>query len=341
MRAMAIVGHGGVEQLQWCEVPDPVQTPGQVLVRVRAVGLNHLDLWVRKGLPGLRVPMPHCLGSDIAGVVEQADVGSGFVKGDAVIVQPGLSCMRCPQCLAGQDNLCTDYKILGEHVGGGYAPLLNVPLCNVVPKPAALSFEEAACVPVAYLTAWQMLMLKARIQPLQSVFIHAIGSGVGIAALQIAQMMGCRVMGTASSPAKRARAQAMGVQTVLDPAQDWVTAVKQLTDKQGVDVVFEHTGEATWPGSILIAKRGGCIVTCGATSGFAAMTDLRHVFFRQISIMGSTMGPKSTLHTLLAHMQRGALKPQIERVFPVGQAQEAHELLASRQAFGKIVLTHA
>jgi NADPH:quinone reductase-like Zn-dependent oxidoreductase len=340
MKAIAISEHGGPEVVRWHDLPAPTAGPKQVLVRIRAVGVNHLDIWVRKGMPQLKLAYPHVMGTDLSGVVEALGASAGGVSvGDEVIVNPGLSCMRCRECLSGRDNLCRHYGLIGEHFPGGAAELFAVPDSNVVAKPKGLSFVEAAALPVAYLTAWQMLVLKARLQPGETVFVHALGSGVGTASLQIAKLMHARVIGSASTPEKRERAKALGADEVLDSAEDLAAAVKSLTGKRGADVVVEHTGEKTWNASILMTTRGGRIVTCGATTGFAAETDLRHVFFRQIAILGSTMGPKGTLSDLAQLAAAGPLRPIIDSTLPLGDAAEAHRKLEARTAFGKIVLT--
>lgn len=340
MKAMSLVEHGGPEVLGLREVPDPVRRAGHVIVDIKACGLNHLDLWVRRGLPNLKHHYPHVLGADAAGVVSDVGDGvSGVTLGDEVVINPGLSCGRCKLCLSGRDNLCRDYGLLGEHAPGCNAPRISVPACNVVAKPKALSFHQAAAMPVAYLTAWQMLVDKARVVAGETVFIHAAGSGVGIAALQICRLLGAKTIASASSEEKRARARELGADEVVDANEDIAKLVRKLTDKRGVDVVFEHTGEQTWQASILMACKGGRIVTCGATSGFAGATDLRHVFYRQLQILGSTMAPKSALYDVMTHAASGALAPVIGALLPLTELRAAHELLEARKVFGKVVMT--
>src|SRR5574338_487484 len=292
MKAAVIRAHGGPEQVELAELPEPAPGPGEVRVAVRAAALNHLDIWVRRGWSGLSLTFPHILGSDVAGVVDA--VGPGVREpriGDEVVVSPGLGCGRCERCLGGQENLCRRYAILGEHVSGGQADRLVVPARNVLPKPPNLSFEEAAALPLTFLTAWHALVARAGVRPGETVLVHAAGSGVGVAAVQIAKLHGARVIATAGSDAKLARARALGADEAVNyETQDFVKEVKRLTDRRGVEVVFEHVGKKTWEGSILSAALGGRIVTVGATTGYDPLTDLRHVFYPQLSILGSTMG---------------------------------------------------
>lgn len=343
MRAIVIHAHGGAEQLVLAELQDPVAGPGQAVVRVHACALNRLDLWVRDGIPGSRLPLPHVLGSDIAGVVEAVGPGvdAGWL-GRAVIVNPGLSCGTCSMCLSGWDNLCPRYRILGETAPGGYAERVVVPAANLLAKPEGLDMVTAAAAPLTFLTAWQMLTVRAQVGPGQLVLIHAVGSGVGVAGLQIARLHGARVIALASSEAKLERARELGAEfTIRSDAPDWEKQVRALTPvgKRGVDVVFEHTGMATWEASLRLARRGGTIVTCGASSGHAAVTDLRQVFFRQLQVLGSTMGSKAHLHRIAELLGRGALRPIVDRRFPLAEAAAAQRYLDRREQFGKVVLT--
>jgi NADPH:quinone reductase-like Zn-dependent oxidoreductase len=343
MRAVAIREHGGPEKLLLEELPDPEVGPGQVRVRVRACALNHLDLWVRRGLPNLRLRYPHVLGADIAGEVESVGAGvAGVVVGARALVAPGVSCGCCRDCLAGRDNLCRGYGILGESRDGGYAELCTVPAANLLPFPDGLDFAHAAAIPLAFQTAWQMLVDRARVQPGETVLVLAAGSGVGSAAVQIARLHGATVIATASTQAKLEAARALGAEHTIDHSRaDVLAEVRRLTARRGVDVVFEHVGQATWEQSILACARGGRIVTCGATTGYQAATDLRHVFFRQLSILGSTMGSKSVLHPIVDHVRAGRLRPVVDRVLPLAEAAAAHRLLEERAQFGKLVLAIA
>lgn len=343
MKAMVLREHGGPEVLHYEELPDPEPGPGEVRVRVQAVAMNHLDLWIRKGMPHVKLHYPFILGSDVAGVVDALGPGvralSGMKEGDEVVLNPGVSCGRCRQCLAGRDNLCREYAILGEHRDGGYADYIVVPAQNLLPAPKRLRPAERAALPVTFLTVWQMLAEKARVQPGEVVLVHAAGSGVGAAAVQIAKLFGAEVIATASSDEKLARAKALGADHLVHSKNDDVVAeAKRITARRGVDIVIEHVGKATWSQSILACAWGGRIVTCGATSGPLAETDLRHVFFRQIDILGSTMGSKSALFQVLDHVAAGKLHPVVDTELPLADAQAAHRRLAERSQFGKIVL---
>ena len=342
MKAMVIRAHGGPEVLEMADLPDPEVGPGRVGVRVRAVALNHLDLWVRTGWPGLELAMPHVLGSDVAGVVETVGAGaeaSGIVPGMEVVLNPGLSCGRCEECLAGRDTLCRKYAILGEHTAGGYAERVSVPAANVLPKPRGLSFEQAACIPLVFLTAWHALVSRAQLRPGETVLIHAAGSGVGSAGVQIARLLGARVIATAGSQEKCEKALALGAHHAIDYEKtDFLKEVKTLTGRRGVDVVFEHTGKVTWERSLLALVNGGRLVTVGATTGFDTVTDLRHVFYRQLSVLGSTMGSKSELFQVLRFVEERRLHPVLDRVMPLSEARKAQELLSRREQFGKVVL---
>jgi NADPH:quinone reductase-like Zn-dependent oxidoreductase len=341
MRVVTLHKHGGPEVLGFEDWPIPEPGPGEVLVRVEAVALNHLDLWVRKGLPGLKLEYPHILGSDVAGEVVALGHGVADIPvGQKIIVNPGMSCGRCRECLSGRDNFCRQYGILGEHLRGGYAELIVVPAANVVARPANLSVAEAAAFPLATLTAWQMLVERARVQPGETVVVLGAGSGVGTAGVQIAKLLGAHVIATATSDAKLERVRALGADDVINTvSEDLVEGVRRRTGKRGADVIFEHIGKALFAKAILACARGGRIVTCGATSGHDATIDLRHIFFRQIDILGSTMGSKGMMYDIIVHIAAGRLRAVVDRVLPFSQVRAAHELLEDRQQFGKIVLS--
>lgn len=340
MKAVIFSQHGGPEVLKSTEVADPQIKANEVLVAVRACALNHLDVWVRGGLPGIKIPLPHILGNDVAGVVREVGELVTWVKpGDEVMVQPGVSCGYCLECLAGRDNMCMEYDIVGSGRDGGYAELLAVPGVNVIPKPKNLSWPEAAALPLVTLTAWHMLVTQARIQPGEDVLVHAAGSGVGSLGIQIAKLFGARVIVTASSEDKLAKARELGAdETVLYTHDDWPKEVKRLTNRKGVDIVFEHTGAATWPGSLVSLRKGGRLVTCGATSGFDARTDLRQVFYRHLTILGSMMGSKAELLSAMKFIESGQIRAVIDRTLPLAEARKAHELMEDRAQFGKLVL---
>ncbi len=338
--AMVIRSTGDVDVLERATIELPELGPRQVRVRVRAVAVNHLDIWTRRGLPHVRYEFPHRLGADIAGVVEAVGPGAvGAKVGDAVVINPGLSCGACEKCLLGQDVFCRSYRILGENTQGGYAQHVHVPDANLLPMPRGLDFAQAAAIPLCFLTAWQMVVHKAEVRAGQTVLVQAAGSGVSSAAIQIAKMLGARVLTTTSTEEKAARARALGADEVIDyTTQDFVAECKRLTNKRGVDVVIEHVGGEVFTKSILAAAWGGRVVTCGATTGFEAPVDLRHVFFRQVEILGSTMGSKGDLFGILRLVEEGKLEPVVDRVLPLWEAREAHRLLEARKVFGKIVL---
>jgi len=340
MKAVVFEQHGGPEVLKFTEVPDPQIKANEVLVEVRACALNHLDVWVRAGLPGIKIPMPHIPGNDVAGVVrEVGDLVTWAKPGDEVMLQPGVSCGHCENCFGGRDNFCLEYDILGSGRNGGYAELVGVPGVNVIPKPKNLSWEEAAALPLVTLTAWHMLVTRAQVQPGEDVLIHAAGSGVGSLGIQIARLRGARVIATAGSDDKLAKARELGAdETINYSSEDWAKQVKRLTGGQGVDVVFEHTGAASWPGSIVSLKKGGRLVTCGATSGYDARTDLRQVFFRHLTILGSFMGSKAELLAAMKFIESGQIRAVIDRTLPLADARRAHELMEDRAQFGKLVL---
>jgi len=340
MKAVVINRHGASDTLEVTELPVPTITENEVLVRIKACALNHLDVWIRRGLPGVELRMPHVLGSDISGVVESV---GGLVKnvkpGDPVILSPGISCMHCEYCLSGRDNLCAAYDMFGYRVDGGYAEYVKSPSVNLIPKPKNLSFEEASSIPLVFLTAWHMLKERVALNAGETVLVQAAGSGVGSAAIQIAKLLGARVFATAGSPAKLEKAKALGADEVINYIdEDFLDAVKRFTGKRGVDVVFEHTGENTWEKSIRSMTRGGRLVTCGATSGFKGNLDIRYLFSRQISLHGSYMGAKAELLEVMKFFEDGRLKAVVDRALPLEKAREAHTAIEERAQFGKVVL---
>lgn len=340
MRAVRIHRHGGPEVLQLDEIDPRPPGPCEVAIEVKACALNHLDLWVRKGLPNVKFEMPRILGSDVSGVVAEVGAGvTGVSTGEEVVLQPGLSCDRCLRCLEGRDNECRQYKILGSQTDGGYTERLNVPTENVLPKPKQLSFEEAASVPLVFLTAWHMLVARAHVQPGEDVLVLAAGSGVGIAAIQIARLYRARVIATASTDAKLAKARELGADEIINYRdRDFAQEVRRLTNKNGVDVAIDHVGKDTFGKTIACLARGGRLVTCGATSGPDVDLDLRYVFARHLSLLGSHMGGKHELARLLPFFETGALKPVVDRVYSLEDAADAHRRLENREQFGKIVL---
>jgi NADPH:quinone reductase-like Zn-dependent oxidoreductase len=341
MKLARIHRHGGPEALVYEDAPEPTVKPHQALIRVRACSLNHLDLFVRAGIPGMKFHMPHVLGSDIAGdVVAVGGLCERVKPGWRVLLSPGLSCRQCQPCLAGNDNLCRGYTLFGYALDGGNTELLAAPEYSVIRIPDGLAFEPAAAAPLVFLTAWHMLTARAKLQPGEDVLVLAASSGVGMAAIQIAKMFQCRVISTAGGESKMARARELGADHVIDHyLQDIGAEVKKLTGKRGVDVVVEHVGQATWRKSLESLAPAGRLVTCGATTGFDAAVDLRYLFSKQWSLLGSFMGTMGELHHVLNFVFRGQLKPVVDSVYPLSEIRAAHERLESRRQFGKVIVT--
>lgn len=338
MKAVRIHEFGGPEVLRYEDVPDARPRKDQVLVRVKACALNHLDLWVRQGLPG--VNLPHILGSDIAGeIVEVGEYLTGFTPGQRVLLAPMHFCNHCAKCVAGLQNECREFTALGNAVDGGNCELIAVPAVNVIPIPDTLDFNQAASVPLVFLTAWHMLVGRAGIRPGQTVLVLGASSGVGIAAIQIAKLFHARVITTAGDEKKLARGRELGADYGIDHYKQKISQeVRKITNKEGVDIVVEHVGAATWDESMKSLKTGGTIVTCGATAGPNVAFDLRFLFARQLSFLGSYMGTMGDLHEVLGHVFAGRLKPVVDRTFPLKDLRAAHEYMATSQMFGKIVI---
>ncbi len=341
MKVARIYQHGGPEVLVYEEAPEPRIKANQVLLRVRACALNHLDLWVRGGIPGMTFSMPHILGSDIAGeVVAAGELCERVKPGMRVLLSPGLSCRQCEACLSGRDNFCRRFTMFGYGVDGGNAELLAAPEYTVIPIPDDLAFEEAAAAPLVSLTAWHMLMSRAQLQPGEDVLVLAASSGVGSMAIQIAKLFQCRVIATAGGEVKLARAKELGADHVIDHYRENISAeVKKFTGKRGVDVVVEHVGTATWAKSLESLAAGGRLVTCGATTGYDAKVDLRFLFNRQFSLLGSFMGSMGELHQVLKFVFRKQIRPVVDRVYPLGEIRAAHQRLEQKEQFGKVVVT--
>ena len=338
MKAVRIHQFGGPEVLSYEDVPDPQLHKDEVLVRVRACSLNHLDVWVRKGLPGVK--LPHILGSDVAGeVVEAGEYVSGFKTGQRVLLAPMHYCGHCAKCVSGLQNHCREFTVLGNAVDGGNCELIAAPAANVIPIPDSLDFNQAASVPLVFVTAWHMLVGRAAIRPGQTVLVLGASSGVGIAAIQIARLFHCRVITTAGDETKLAKGRELGADYGIDHYKQKISEeVRKITNKEGVDIVVEHVGAATWDESVKSLKTGGTLVTCGATTGPNVGIDLRHLFARQLSLLGSYMGTMGELHEVLGHVFAGRLKPVVDRMFPLSELRAAHEYLEKSQMFGKIVV---
>lgn len=327
MKALRIHEFGGPEVLRWEEIPDPKPGPGQVLLEIKAASINHLDIWVRKGLPGIQ--LPRILGCDAAGLAE----------GKRVLLNPAYACGVCEFCSRGDMSMCMQYGIWGEHTDGTDAQFIAVPRTSLIPIPDSMSFEEAAAAPLAFVTAWRMMISRGRLEPAEDVLIWSAGAGVGTVCLQLAIQAGARVIATASTDDKCERLRALGADVVLNHArEDVVKRVKDLTARRGVDLVVDYIGKDTWAKSLALARRGGRIVTCGATSGHDPAEDLRHIFYRQLEVIGCTMGNNQELQAALKLFFAGKLKPVVDRILPMKEAAEAHRLIESRKVFGKLVL---
>jgi NADPH:quinone reductase-like Zn-dependent oxidoreductase len=340
MKAIRFHRHGGPDVLQYEDAPDPRPSADEALVKVKACALNHLDLWERNGLPRVRIPMPHISGSDISGVVESVpEEETQFRKGDEVIVNPGVGCGHCERCLTGRDDQCQEYTIIGYGSDGGYAELVKVRRDHLIRKPAGMTFEEAASFPLVFETAYHMLVTKARVRPGETVLVLGANSGVGIASVQVAKLLGAEVIATAGDARKMARAKALGADHAINHyADDILEEVKTLTDRRGVDVVIEHVGRATWDGSVKALTKGGRLVTCGATTGAEVATDLRYIYNRELTIYGSYMAGMGELLEVVELFKQGKLKPVVDSVFPLKKAAEAQTRLEGSKHFGKIVL---
>jgi NADPH:quinone reductase-like Zn-dependent oxidoreductase len=352
MKAWQIQNHGGSEALSWRDLPDPEPSASEAKIRVEFVGLNHLDVWVRKGVPGHQFPLPIIPGCDMVGKIEKlgplsarekvALESQGLNVGTQVLVNPGVSCGKCKACLGGNDPLCRFYGILGETENGGCAEWAVVPTANLIPLPANVLPEEAAALPIAYLTAYSMLFQKAKLLPGEVILIQAAASGVSSAAIQLAKMIGARVITTASTPEKTSRARQLGADFVLDArSPTFRDDFRKIMGKRGCDVVLDHVGQDTFGESIKCLNRGGRLVTCGATSGAEVKLDLKVIFFKNISIFGTTMGSKADLISLLGLLAEKKIRPPIDRVLPLSDLPKALELLEERKIFGKLVLRQA
>ncbi|HZW92344.1 MAG TPA: zinc-binding dehydrogenase [Candidatus Eremiobacteraceae bacterium] len=338
MKAVRIHQFGGPEVLTYEDIPDAKPRKDQVLVRVRACSLNHLDIWVRKGLPGVK--LPHILGSDIAGdIVEVGEYVGGFKAGQRVLLAPMHFCGYCEKCVSGVQNQCRQFTVLGNGVDGGNCELIAAPAASVIAIPDSLDFNQAASVPLVFVTAWHTLVGRAAIRPGQTVLVLGASSGVGIAAIQIAKLFHCRVITTAGDQAKLAKGRDLGADFGINHYQQKISdEVRKITNKEGVDIVVEHVGAATWDESVKSLKSGGTLVTCGATTGPSVGIDLRHLFARQLALLGSYMGTMGELHEVLRHVFAGRLRPVVDRTFPLSELRAAHEYLENSQMFGKIVI---
>jgi NADPH:quinone reductase-like Zn-dependent oxidoreductase len=344
MKATVFHKHGAPDVLSYEDIEKPTVGPNQVLLKVKAVALNHLDLFVRAGIPGLNLEMPHILGSDISGEIVElgTDIGAFLQKGQQVLVDPGVSCGVCEFCIRGEESLCPSYGIVGEHFRGGYADYFAIDKANIIPIPKAASIDlvEVAAIPLTLMTAWRLLVTKAGIRPGDDILIIGIGGGVALAALQIAKAAGARVIVTSSSDEKLEKSQNLGADLTINhtTTPEYHKELYGMTDGRGVDIVLDSVGQATWARSLKSLRKGGKLVTCGATSGPTAETNINLLFWKQLEILGSTMGSRDELRTALKLVWSGKIRPIVDHVYPLSQAKEAHEKLERGEQFGKLVL---
>lgn len=340
MKAVVIREHGGVDKLRLEEAPRPEPKAGEVIIRVKACALNHLDLWTRKGMPGRKVVLPRIPGSDIAGIVDE--VGGGVDKekvGDEVVVYPGISCGSCEYCISGLENYCPKFKIIGQQVDGGYAEYVRVPEGSVFSKPSEKGFEETSALPVTFLTSWHMLVTRAGVKPTDTVLIWAGGSGVGSASIQIAKLFNATVIATAGTDEKVEKSLKLGADYAINHRKyDVVEKIMKLTDRNGVDIVVEHVGAATWERSMKCLKKGGRLISCGATTGKDVPFDIRYLYSRQLSVMGSLLGSRREFLEVLALFSRELLSPVIHKVYEFEEVAEAQKEMEESRHFGKLVL---
>jgi NADPH:quinone reductase-like Zn-dependent oxidoreductase len=340
MKALLLTGHGDLDRLNYGEAPRPVPAPDHVLLRIKATALNYLDLWTMQKVPGLKLQFPHILGNDMAGKVEEVGTLVSHVKvGDELVVAPGVGCGLCETCAAGNDQLCRHYFLYGYQRPGGFAQFAAVRGNQVRPKPAAMDWPQAASASLVFLTAWHMIASRAQLLPGETCLIMAAGSGVGIAAIQIARLFGAQVLATAGSDAKLERARELGAHhTVNYRDPEWPRRIRDLTAGRGVDVIIEHTGEEFFQTCVSLLARNGRLVTCGSTSGPRAQFDLRILFARHLNLLGSYMGSRAEWHKVWDLLAAGTLHPVVDSVFPLAEGRRAFERMKSRETFGKLVL---
>lgn len=340
MKAIFYTEHGGADVLQFGDLGEPQVRPGAIKLDVRATSLNRIDLFLRGGLPGIKIPFPHIPGCDAAGVV--AEVGEGVSNvsvGDRVLMNPSISCGKCEFCLRGDATLCLTYNLIGETIDGACCERIVIPAANAIPIPDSLDFISAAAVPLVYMTAWRMLITRGRLRPGEDVLVLGATAGVGVACVQIAKLTGARVFAAASTQEKLDLCRELGADVLINyTEEDFSRRVRSETNKRGMDVVVDYVGKDTWVRSLKSLSRGGRLVTCGATTGFDPQTDLRHVFFRQLEIIGSTMGSRNELMAPLKFIFDGRMKPVVSEVFDLKDTAAAHVAMEERRALGKIVI---
>ncbi|MDN3514089.1 MAG: zinc-binding dehydrogenase [Candidatus Brocadia sp.] len=340
MKAVVFYENGGVEKLVYTDMEKPKISPYEVMVKVKACAINHLDIWMRQGLPGVEIPMPHISGSDIAGEIDEVGMEvKNFRPGDRVIIAPGVRCRKCVYCITNNDSMCNSFKIMGFQMQGGYAEFARAHVDNIIPISNKYSFEEWAAVPLVFLTAWHMLITRGQLKPGENVLIHAAGSGIGSAAIQIARLAGANVITTARGKEKLEKAKQLGADQVIDYSKEnYAERVKEITNNKGVDIIFEHIGPDTWEKNLQCLAKGGRMVVCGATSGPQVAVELRLLYMKQYTIMGCYMGSKKELLDVLSLVELGKLRPVIDSTFPLKDASAAQQKMLNRENFGKIVL---
>ena len=340
MKAVYFESHGGPEVLRYGDFETPDVGHGEVMIDVKAASLNHLDLFVRRGLPGIEIPLPHIPGSDASGVV--AAVGDGvtrFAPLDRVLINPTLSCGKCECCVRGDASMCRSFRIIGEHLGGTCCEKLVVPEENVISIPDEMTFEEAAAVPLVFVTSWRMLVTRGRLRPAEDVLVLGAAAGVGTACIQIAKATGARVLAAAGTEEKLELCKDLGADVLINYTQeDFAKRVRKETSNRGVDVCVDYVGKDTWVKSLKCLAAGGRLLTCGATTGYDPATDLRHIFFRQLEVIGSTMGSKNELVAALKLIFEGKMRPVIGKIFELPDTAEAHRLMENRDVLGKVVI---
>lgn len=354
MKAVVFEEHGGIDKLQLRDIPEPVVSPNEVLIRVRASACNFNDIWARRGLPGMKVILPHVSGSDASGqiaalgseVASEANTG-GFSNldlhvGDEVVVHCGISCRVCDACTNGQEYFCKQFKIWGFQTGpydGGHAEYIKIPAVNVIPKPKNLTWEESASMPLVLVTVWRMLVTRARIRPGDFVLVLGAAGGLGVMAVQICRLYGAHAIAVGANEEKLQLARSLGAEYFINRrTQNIAEEVKKITNGRGCDIVFEHVGEATWQQSIMSLKWGGTLVTCGATTGFIGPTDIRFLWNKQMNFLGSHLGSKAELMDAMRFVESGDIKPVVSQVLPLGEIGRAQEIMENSDVTGKIVL---
>ncbi|MDH4337015.1 MAG: zinc-binding dehydrogenase [Candidatus Krumholzibacteria bacterium] len=340
MKAIYYERHGGPDVLQYGEQPAPAIGPGRVRIDIHASSLNHIDIFLRRGMPGIKIPFPHIPGCDAAGVVSETGAGVGNVKvGDRVLMDPSICCGQCEFCVRGDASLCVKYILIGEHASGTTCEQIVVPAPNAISIPDSMSFEEAASIPLVFVTAWRMLITRGRLRAGEDVLVLGASAGVGIACIQIARVAGARVFAAASSPEKLELCRELGADVLIDTSrEDFARRVREVTAKRGVDVVVDYVGRDTWLGSLKSLARGGRLVTCGATTGYNPEEDLRHIFYRQLEIIGSTTGSRGELMAALKLIFQGRMRPVVGAVYDMKDIAAAHAAMEERRAIGKIAI---